>query len=307
MTKASSTRVTGTEQRKILLLGSTGNVGSELKVAMQGMGEIFMPSRVESDFTNEESLRSLIRRIQPDWIVNAAAYTNVEKAENERDLALQVNATAVRVLAEEASRLGCWLVHYSTDYVFDGRKEGLYVEDDPLGPLCHYAVTKAEGERWVRASNCKHLVLRTSWVYSIHRDNFPMAILKLSEVRDVLKVVNDQTGAPTSAVLIADATVHCMNQIESDNDLHCIGVYHLASSGETTWFDYATMLLREIKKRGRKFQTTDVIPTSSQEYGAKAVRPKNSRLDTTKFQSTFGYVLPNWEIGILEFADSITR
>lgn len=292
---------------KILLLGSSGNIGCELRLSLRGMGELFMPNRSESDFTNEPLLRNLIRDFQPDWIINAAAYTNVEKAESESDLATQVNTNAVRILGEEAAKQNCWLVHYSTDYVFDGEKTGLYLEDDPIGPLCHYAKTKAEGEELLRNTNCKHLILRTSWVYSIHRENFPMTILKLAESREKLTVVSDQTGAPTGAVLIADATVHCLKTIESNSSKSFSGTYHLSASGATTWFDYAKMLLKETEKRGRSLQTKEIIPISTEAYGAKALRPKNSRLDTTKFQTTFEYTLPDWQAGVLEFADSITR
>lgn len=291
----------------ILLLGSSGNIGCELRVSLRNMGNLHMPSRAESDFTDEKILRNLIREIKPDWIINAAAYTNVEKAESERDLATQVNAKAVQVLGEEAARQNCWLVHYSTDYVFDGNKAGLYLEDDSIGPLCHYAETKAQGEQLLRDTGCKHLILRTSWVYSIHRENFPMTILKLSETRDKLTVVSDQTGAPTGAVLIADATAHCLKKIESNPKQIYSGTYHLAASGATTWFDYAKMLLSETEKRGRSIKTREVLPTSTEAYGAKALRPKNSRLDTTKFQTTFEYILPNWQAGVLEFADSISR
>lgn len=292
---------------KILLLGSSGNIGCELRLSLRGMGELFMPNRAESDFTNEPLLRKLIRDFQPDWIINAAAYTNVEKAESESDLATQVNTNAVRILGEEAAEQNCWLVHYSTDYVFDGEKTGLYLEDDPVGPLCHYAKTKAAGEELLRNTNCKHLILRTSWVYSIHRENFPMTILKLAESREKLTVVSDQTGAPTSAVLIANATAHCLKKIESNPKLAFSGTYHLSASGETTWFDYAKMLLRETEKRGRIVKTKEVAPISTEAYGAKALRPKNSRLDTKKFQTTFEYTLPDWQAGVLEFADSITR
>ncbi|MCU0711875.1 MAG: dTDP-4-dehydrorhamnose reductase [Pirellula sp.] len=292
---------------KILLLGSSGNIGCELRVSLRDMGKLFMPSRTESDFTDETILRTLIRDIKPDWIINAAAYTNVEKAESECELATQVNAKAVQILGEEAARLNCWLVHYSTDYVFDGQKPDLYLEEDPVGPLCHYAKTKAAGEQLLRTTGCKHLILRTSWVYSIHRENFPMTILKLSETRDQLTVVNDQTGAPTGAVLIADATAHCLKKIEADPTRSYSGTYHLAASGATNWYDYAKMLLKEIEKRGRKIKTQTISPTSTEAYGAKALRPKNSRLNTTKFQTTFEYTLPDWQAGVLEFADSITR
>lgn len=292
---------------KILLLGSSGNIGCELRVSLRDMGKLFMPSRTDSDFTDETVLRTLIRDIVPDWIINAAAYTNVEKAESERELATQVNARAVQILGEEAARLNCWLVHYSTDYVFDGQKPDRYLEDDPVGPLCHYATTKALGEQLLRTTGCRYLILRTSWVYSIHRENFPMTILKLSETRDELTVVNDQIGAPTGAVLIADATAHCLKKIEADPTSSYSGTYHLAASGATNWYDYAKMLLKEIEKRGRKFKTQTINPTSTEAYGAKALRPKNSRLDTTKFQTTFEYMLPDWQAGVLEFADSITR
>ena len=292
---------------KILLLGSSGNIGCELRVSLRNMGQLFMPNRSESDFTDETILRSLIREIKPDWIINAAAYTNVEKAESECELATQVNAKAVQILGEEAALQNCWLIHYSTDYVFDGNKTGLYLEDDPIGPLCHYAKTKALGEQLLGNTSCKHLILRTSWVYSIHRENFPMTILKLSETRENLTVVSDQTGAPTGAVLIADATAHCLKRIESNPKLAYSGTYHLSASGATTWFDYAKMLLSETEKRGKIIKTKEVLPTSTEAYGAKALRPKNSRLDTTKFQTTFEYKLPEWQVGVLEFADSITR
>lgn len=283
---------------KILLLGKDGQVGWQLQRALAPLGELIACGRDEADLGQPESLRRLVRQIEPDVIVNAAAYTAVDKAESDAAAARQINAAAVGVLAEEAARQQAWLVHYSTDYVFNGEKAAPYVEQDPPGPLSAYGQTKLEGERLVAQAACKHLIFRTSWVYAARGGNFAKTMLRLAREKDELKVIADQVGAPTAAELIADITALALYRVSRDANAGAslAGIYHLAAAGQTSWHGYAQYVLELAQARGIELKVkagaVQAIPTSA--YPTPAVRPKNSRLDTEKLKRAFNLELPDW-------------
>ena len=283
---------------KILLLGKDGQVGWELQRALAPLGELRACGRAEADLSEPESLRGLVRAFAPDIIVNAAAYTAVDKAEDDEVAARICNAVAPGVLAEEAAACGAWLVHYSTDYVFDGSKKGAWVETDAVNPLSVYGHTKYDGEQRIRASGAKHLILRTSWVFAPRGGNFAKTMLRLAKERETLSVVADQYGAPTGAELLADATALVLHRISSmrGDARSLVGTYHLAASGNTTWHAYAQYVLAQAQAHGAvlKAGTDSVQPIASSAFPTPAVRPANSRLDCTKFCASFGLVLPDW-------------
>ena len=240
----------------------------------------------------------MVREVRPDVIVNAAAHTAVDKAESEPDLARAINATAPGVLAREAAACGAWLVHYSTDYVFSGEGSRPWTEDDPTGPLNVYGQTKLEGEQLIRASGCRHLIFRTSWVYASRGNNFARTMLRLAGERDALTVIDDQHGAPTGADLLADVTAHALTAAIRQPAL--AGTYHVAASGETTWHGYASHVIEFARAAGRSLRvTSDAIhPVASTAFATAARRPANSRLATDKLRQTFGLVLPEWKTGV---------
>ncbi|TXF96066.1 dTDP-4-dehydrorhamnose reductase [Massilia arenae] len=283
---------------KILLLGKDGQVGWELQRALAPLGELRACGRAEADLSDPESLRGVVRSFAPDIIVNAAAYTAVDKAESDEVAARTCNAVAPGVLAEEAAACGAWLVHYSTDYVFDGSKDGAWVETDAVNPLSVYGRTKYDGEERIRASGAKHLILRTSWVFAPHGGNFAKTMLRLAKERETLSVVADQHGAPTGAELLADATALALYRISSlGGDARSLsGTYHLAASGTTTWHAYAQQVLAQALAHGAvlKAGPDAVQPIAASAFTTPAVRPANSRLDCTKFCDSFGLVLPDW-------------
>jgi len=283
---------------KILLLGKDGQVGWELQRALAPLGELRACGRGEVDVADPEALRALVRGVAPDVIVNAAAYTAVDRAESDRSAAEACNAVAPGVLAEEAAARGAWLVHYSTDYVFDGAKEGAWVETDAANPLSVYGRTKYEGEQRIRASGARHLILRTSWVFAARGGNFAKTMLRLAKERETLSVVADQHGAPTAAELLADATALALHRIAwlgADADA-LSGTYHLAASGSTTWYAYARHVLAQAQAHGAvlKAGPDAVQAIASSAFPAPAVRPANSRLDCSKFCTRFGLALPDW-------------
>ncbi|GAB3539484.1 dTDP-4-dehydrorhamnose reductase [Noviherbaspirillum agri] len=297
-------------QMKILLLGRDGQVGWELQRSLAPLGELVTAGRQQADLSRPDTLRALVRDIQPSVIVNAAAYTAVDKAESELELARRVNAESVGVLAEEVHRLGAWLVHYSTDYVFDGTKDSLYTEDDATNPLSAYGRTKLEGEQLVRSAQAKHLIFRTSWVYAARGSNFAKTMLRLAKEREELKVVADQYGAPTSAELIADVTALALYRIHAcgDKSDSLSGTYHLAASGETTWHQYAHYVLELAQAKGAhlKVAPAAIQPIPSSAYPLPAERPKNSRLSTAKLANTFGVDLPDWRYHVARLLTEIT-
>lgn len=283
---------------KILLLGKDGQVGWELQRSLVPLGELHAFGRAEADFSNPESLRALVRRVRPDLIVNAAAYTAVDKAESDEATARSVNALAPGVLAEEAHALGAWLVHYSTDYVFDGSKDGAWRETDATNPLSVYGRTKLEGEERIRASGAHHLILRTSWVFAPRGGNFAKTMLRLAREREQLSVVADQFGAPTGAELLADTTALALYRIMplGAGAAELSGTYHLSAAGETTWHAYARHVLEQARSHGAvlKAGPDQVMPIAASAFPAPAPRPANSRLDCGKFCASFSLQLPDW-------------
>lgn len=283
---------------KILLLGKDGQVGWELQRALAPLGELRALGRSGADFSRPETLRACVADFVPDVIVNAAAYTAVDKAESDADTARSVNALAPDVLAEEAAACGAWLVHYSTDYVFDGTKEGAWVEGDSTNPLSVYGRTKCEGEERIRAAGARHLILRTSWVFAPRGGNFAKTMLRLAKERDSLNVIADQHGAPTGAELIADATALALHAIRAAGAAGTAmsGTYHLAAAGATTWHGYAQHVLEQALAHGAQLKATPqaVQPIATEAYPTPAARPRNSRLDTHLFETTFGLRLPDW-------------
>ncbi|MEO6280323.1 dTDP-4-dehydrorhamnose reductase [Roseateles sp.] len=284
---------------KILLLGKGGQVGWELQRSLAVAGEVVaLDSDDGGDFTQPEQLLARVQALAPQVIVNAAAHTAVDKAESEPDLARQINASTPALLAIEAKRLGALLVHYSTDYVFDGSGSHARDEEAPIAPLSVYGATKAEGEDAIRASGCQHLILRTSWVYAARGGNFAKTMLRLAAERQQLKVIADQIGAPTGADLLADLTAHMMRAARANPALS--GTYHAVAGGETNWHDYARFVIELARERGKpiKVAPEQILPIPTSDYPTPAQRPLNSRLSTAKLQQRFGLRLPHWQQGV---------
>ena len=280
---------------KILLTGKNGQVGWELARSLAPLGDVVAHDRASLDLADADALCSLIRDAKPAIIVNAAAYTAVDKAESELDVAFAVNAQAPRVLAEEARKLGALLVHYSTDYVFDGTKPDPYLETDATNPVSVYGRSKLEGELAIRASGCRYLIFRTSWVFGPRSGNFLLTMLRLAGERNELKIVNDQFGAPTSSGMIADATAHALRVDGAE------GLFHLTASGRTSWSDFA----KEIFKAAGL--NTLVTPITSTQYPTAAHRPLNSSLDCAKLSKAFGFTPPPWQQGLLACLRSLGK
>ncbi|HEY3300161.1 MAG TPA: dTDP-4-dehydrorhamnose reductase [Methylophilaceae bacterium] len=293
---------------KILLLGKGGQVGWELQRSLAVLGDLFAYDHPEVDFAQPEALRALVQKIQPDFIVNSAAYTAVDKAESDTETARLVNAESVKVLAEEAKKLNAWLIHYSTDYVFDGTKVGQYFEDDLTNPQSVYGKTKCEGEELLRQTHANHLIFRTSWVYAARGGNFAKTMLRLAKDKTELSVVADQIGAPTSAELLADVTALAIQKIQqSQNASSLAGTYHVIASGETSWHEYAQYVFELAIARGAKLSLTpaQVKPIPTEAYPVPAPRPKNSRLNTQKVQQTFAVQLPDWRYHVTRLIDEL--
>ena len=287
---------------KILLFGKGGQVGWELQRSLAPLGEVVALDHDSTDycgnFGNPVGLLDTVRDVKPDIIVNAAAHTAVDKAESEPDLVRTLNATAPGLLAQEAQRLGAWLVHYSTDYVFDGSGERAWCETDTPAPLSVYGQTKFEGEQLIQAACQRHLVFRTSWVYAARGGNFARTMLRLAQERDRLTVIDDQIGAPTGAELLADVTAHALRQVMRRPE--DAGLYHLVASGETSWWGYATHVLAQAQRLqpGLQIKASEVLAVPSSAFATAARRPHNSRLDTRKLQTTFDLHLPAWQEGV---------
>jgi dTDP-4-dehydrorhamnose reductase len=281
---------------RILILGSTGQLGRELQRSFSGYGEVIARGRETVDFSGEDQLRSAVRTASPDVILNAAAYTAVDRAESEPDLAMAVNGHAPGVLAEEANRLGALFVHYSTDYVFDGTKAGAWEETDAPNPLNVYGTSKLAGERAVEQVGGKHLIFRTSWVYGPHGKNFLLTMLRLGKERDLLKVVDDQVGAPTTSIALADATRSIVASIfegRCGSAESWAGVYHMTCGGSVSWRGFADAIFARAQNLlGGRRPATAPIPTS--EYPTPARRPQNSVLSNKKLNAAFGVQLPSW-------------
>lgn len=283
--------------RRILLTGVDGQVGWELQRTLAPLGEVIAFNRASLDMTDLDKVRATVRELKPDLVVNPAAYTAVDRAETEEDLALRINAQAPRVMAEEAQRVGAWFMHYSTDYVFDGRKSGAYVENDAPNPINAYGRTKLAGERSIAAVGGRHVVFRTSWVYADRGRNFLLTMLRLGQEREELKVVADQHGAPTWARMIAEASaaaaVRLLANSGSDDD-RLAGTYHLTCAGTASWHDFASAIF----ERRPGARAPRVLPIDTSQYPTPAARPRNSVLSNALVADRFGIALPEWRTAL---------
>jgi dTDP-4-dehydrorhamnose reductase len=294
---------------KILLFGKGGQVGWELQRSLAPLGEVVALStgsqELCGDFSNPEGITQTVRAVAPDVIVNAAAYTAVDKAESEPELARIINALTPGILAQEAKRSGAWLVHYSTDYVFNGEGDKPWVETDSTAALSVYGKTKLEGEEAILAAGCRHLIFRTSWVYAARGGNFAKTMLRLAQERDSLSVINDQFGAPTGADLIADITAHAIRTARNLPEVG--GLYHLVAGGQTSWHAYASFVIDFARQAGVEIKVTPsaIHPVPTSAFPTPARRPGNSRLDTGKLQDTFSLYLPHWQSGVTRMLTEI--
>ncbi|TCV84254.1 dTDP-4-dehydrorhamnose reductase [Sulfurirhabdus autotrophica] len=295
---------------KILLIGKNGQVGWELQRTLATLGDVIPVDRNQMDLANPDSIRAVIREAKPDIIVNAAAYTAVDKAESEPELAMAINGVAPGIMAEEAKRLNALVVHYSTDYVFDGTKQGAYTEEDIPNPINVYGKTKLAGEQAVQAVDVQHIILRTSWVYGVRGKNFLLTILRLAKERDELKIVDDQIGAPTWSRMIAEATGQILAQklspfsINQHSFSELYGVYHLTSGGQTTWYGFTKAILQHQSVIDCGL-LPKLIPISTKEYPLPAKRPENSVLSSGSLIKTFGLTLPVWDRALSICLDEI--
>ena len=293
---------------RILLTGKNGQVGFELQRALAPLGPLVAVGQDECDLADPGALRRLVRTVRPGIIVNAAAYTAVDHAESDPDKALAINGIAPGILGEEAARLGALVVHYSTDYVFDGAKQTSYTEDDIPNPLSVYGRSKLAGDQALRQNTKNAIIFRTSWVFGAHGNNFVKTMLRLASERDSLKVVADQFGAPTSAALIADVTAQILGQyLQTRLDDFPSGLYNLVAVGETTWYDFARTVIAAALDAGRPLalRPEDVLPITTDQYPLPAPRPANSRLDTCRLRETFGLYLPMWQEGLKHILQQI--
>ena len=307
---------------KILLTGKTGQVGYELEHSLQGVGEIIALDRSQMDLANVDQIRQVISAVKPDLIINPAAYTAVDLAESEAELAMKINGIAPGVIAEEAKKIGAAMIHYSTDYVFDGSKRGAngdlvsYTETDVPNPINIYGKTKLAGEQAIIASGCKHIIFRTSWVYSSHGENFLLTMLRLAKERTHLDIVADQYGAPTSAQWIAQATTHFVRRAvvgcgaENANKVMALpldGICNLVCGGYTTWCGFTQEIIAQAHKRGLLMATIPTIqPISSAQYPVVAQRPINSRLSVQNLQEALAITIPDWQVALASCLDSMT-
>jgi dTDP-4-dehydrorhamnose reductase len=288
---------------RILITGKNGQVGTELARLYQSRGDVVLTGRDECDLSSEQSIRDVVGRVKPAIIVNAGAYTAVDQAEKERELCFAINATAPRVLAQEAARLNALLVHYSTDYVFNGEKSEPYLESDPIDPINVYGASKAAGEAAIAEAGGRYLVLRTSWVYGAHGKNFLRTMLRLGAERNELRVVDDQVGAPTSAAAIAAATARLVEQYQQNAPYAVPGIYHMTAAGSTSWCGFA----RAIFNAGVLGNRPRVQPIPSSDYPTPAKRPANSVLANDKFARTFAFRLGGWQQQLDQVLASMTE
>ncbi|MDG9856355.1 dTDP-4-dehydrorhamnose reductase [Pseudomonas nitroreducens] len=297
--------------KKILLLGANGQVGWELQRSLAPIAQLVVCDRQRADLADVDSLSRLLTEEKPDVIVNAGAYTAVDKAESDYVTAHKINAEAVDILARYARKSNSWLVHYSTDYVFDGGSDKPFDEETEPAPVNAYGRSKLEGEIAIRESGCRHLIFRTSWVFALRGNNFAKTILRLAKERNELRVIADQFGAPTSAELIADVTAQILQRLSSDVDLQqtASGTYHLVASGETSWHQYAQLVVAEALNLGCSLQASSerVVPITTADYPLPAKRPQNSRLANAKLQRTFGLVLPDWTIHLRRMVQELVE
>jgi dTDP-4-dehydrorhamnose reductase len=288
---------------RVLLLGAGGQLGMVLKRQLAGRVDLTALTRAELDFSNLDAVRVAVRAARPEIVINAAAYTAVDKAESEPELCALANAAAPGVIAEEVFANGGWLIHYSTDYVFDGSGTRPWVESDPTGPLGVYGQTKLDGELAIAAAGCRHVILRTSWVYAAEGRNFLHTMLRLGRERDQLKIVDDQIGAPTTAEAITEATLAVLEKLTlPGDDVSLSGTYHLTCAGEASWCDFAKAIFAEFAARQKAPEVTG-IPTEA--YPTPAKRPRNSRLNCSKFTREFGFRMPEWREALADVAATI--
>lgn len=293
---------------KLLLTGKNGQLGFELQRALAPLGEIVAVDHAECDLSDPAAMRQLVATTQPDIIINPAAYTAVDKAESDQALAYAVNAIAPGVFGEEAVKRGALVIHYSTDYVFDGCQAGEYNEDDIPNPQSIYGKSKLAGEQALQQSGADHLIFRTSWVFGAHGGNFAKTMLRLAVDRDSLNVVADQYGAPTSAALLADVTAQAIGRYQREGRAaYPFGLYHLVASGVTTWHEYAQTVIAAALAAGQPLKLTpdNIRAISTADYPVPAPRPANSRLDTRRLQQTFGLTLPPWQNGLHHILEQI--
>lgn len=276
---------------KILLLGSNGQIGTDLLRTLQSLGQVVPFDRSQLDLTNVPLLQETIRNIKPQVIVNAAAYTAVDKAETEKALCFAINAAAPKVIAEEAYRNNSLLVHYSTDYVFNGQNTKPYLETDPVGPINVYGRSKLEGEQAITRSNCDHLILRTSWVYAARGKNFLLTMLQLGKEKSDLRIVGDQIGMPNWSYALADATASAIKNFSPEKK----GIYHLSGKGQISWFDFASEIFTEYKSKNPDFRIPHLHRITTAEYPTPAKRPHYSVLDPHKLQKALSITLPDWK------------
>ena len=294
----------------ILIFGKNGQVGDALQKALALEAQCHAYDSREADLTNEKQIRKLIQEIRPSIIINAAAYTAVDHAETDEAGAYKVNARGPQIIGEEATTLGASVIHYSTDYVFDGKKKSPYKETDQTNPLSVYGSSKLQGEKLLLAACPQSLILRTSWVVSDHGQNFLKTMLKLAHERDALRIVSDQAGVPTSAHLLADVAKRLIHQLKAEDSQNFpFGVYHVAPKGETTWYDYAKLVIGEAIKLGDTFKVTpDIIhPIKTRDYPTAAKRPLNSCLDSSLFEKQFSMALPAWEEGVFAIIETLYK
>lgn len=300
---------------RILLTGVNGQVGSELLPLLQPFGEVHAPKRSELDLSNANALRAFIQKLQPRWIVNPAAYTAVDKAESESDLAYAINAEAPQILGEEAARIGAAVIHFSTDYVFAGDGTAPWKEDSLTGPLGVYGASKLAGEQALKASGASHVIFRTSWVYGATGKNFLLTILRLAREREQMNVVADQHGAPTWSRDLARLTTHTMQRAEAlatatgkplaEATQSFAGTYHACDGGETTWFGFAQEFLRIAQQAEPQSRFATLTPIATSEYPTPAKRPANSRMDCSKLEHRLGFIMPEWKRSVADVMNEV--
>ncbi len=283
---------------RVLLSGANGQVGSALLHSLSEKNEIFAFDRTTLDLTNREQIRQCIREIKPDIIINAAAYTAVDQAEKEPDLAFVINGIAPGIFAKEAALIGAVLIHYSTDYIFDGSGVQPWREEDKAAPLNIYGKSKLAGEQAIKATEAAHIILRTSWVYGERGNNFVKTILQLAAEKEALNIIDDQIGAPTSAKFIADTTAQILNQITDSSIVLKSGTYHLCCNGETSWHGFASEIVRLAKQNNTSLVVKEIHPIPSNAYPTPAERPKNSRMNCTRLNKVFGLQQESWQAAL---------
>jgi dTDP-4-dehydrorhamnose reductase len=294
---------------KILIIGGNGQVGWELQRSLMPLGTSIVLNSSNLNLVNPDAIRNTIQEIKPNVIVNAAAYTAVDKAESEAELAMQINGIAPGVMAEEAKLLKALLIHYSTDYVFDGTKSSAYNENDVPNPLNSYGRSKLVGEQAIQAVDGNHIILRTSWVYSQRGSNFLLTMLRLMQEKQTLRVIDDQVGSPTWARLIAETTAQIITQAGYEQKLGEFksGLYHLSSAGETSWYGFAVKIAELARKRAKSLKVSNIIPITTKEYPTPAARPMNSRLETVALTERFSLKMPSWDEALSLCLNDFTR